>query len=45
MKDSMLSLDIYAWLQENREKIDMLERQIGTKIILENTPIHKIFNT
>lgn len=32
-------------IQENRDKIDMLERQIGTKIILENTPTHKIFNT
>jgi len=32
-------------IQENREKIDMLERQIGTKIILQNTPTHKIFNT
>ena len=32
-------------IQENRDKIDMLERQSGTKIILENTPTHKIFNT
>ena len=32
-------------IQENRDKIDMLERQIGTKIMLENTSINKIFNT
>ncbi len=32
-------------IQENREKIDMLEKQIGTTIILENTPTHEIFNT
>ena len=37
----ILSSDI----QENRDKIDMLERQIGTKIMLENTSIYKSFNT
>ena len=38
---SKLSSDI----QENRDKIDRLERQIGTEIILENTSTHKTFNT
>lgn len=32
-------------IQENRDKIDRLERQIGTEIMLENTSIHKSFNT
>lgn len=32
-------------IQENRDKIDMLERQIGAEIMLENTSTHKIFNT
>ena len=32
-------------IQENRDKIDMLERQIGTTIMLENTSTHKTFNT
>lgn len=32
-------------IQENKDKIDRLERQIGTKIMLENTSIHKTFNT
>lgn len=32
-------------IQENRDKIDTLERQIGTEIILENTSTHKILNT
>lgn len=37
----ILSSDI----QENRDKIDRLEKQIGTEIILENTSIHKSFYT
>jgi hypothetical protein len=37
----ILSSDI----QENRDKIDRLEKQIVTKIILENTPAQKSFNT
>jgi len=37
----ILSSDI----QENRDKIDRLEKQIVTEIILENTPTHKSFNT
>jgi hypothetical protein len=32
-------------IQENRDKIDRLERQIGTKIMLENISIYKSFNT
>jgi len=32
-------------IQENRDKIDMLERQIGAEIMIENTSIHKAFNT
>ncbi len=31
-------------IQENRDKIDMLERHIGTKIMLENTSLHKTLN-
>ena len=37
----ILSTDI----QENRDKIDRLEKQLGTEIILENTSIHKSFYT
>jgi hypothetical protein len=32
-------------IQENRDKIDRLERLIGTDIMIENTSIHKTFNT
>ena len=32
-------------IQENRDRIDILEKQIGTEIILENTSIHKSFIT
>jgi hypothetical protein len=32
-------------IQENRDKIDRLERLIGTEIMLENTSTHKSFNT
>jgi hypothetical protein len=32
-------------IKENRDKIDRLEKQIGTEIILENSSIHKTFNT
>jgi len=32
-------------IQENRDKIDRLEKQIVTEIILENSSIHKTFNT
>jgi hypothetical protein len=32
-------------IQENRDKIDRLEKQIGAEIMLENAPIHKSFNT
>jgi hypothetical protein len=38
---STLSSDI----EENRKKIDKLEKQIGTGIILENTSKHNSFNT
>ncbi|MCH7773729.1 MAG: hypothetical protein IH784_04890 [Bacteroidetes bacterium] len=32
-------------IQENRDKIDRLERQIGTEIMLENISLHKTLNT
>ncbi len=32
-------------IQENRDRIDILEKQIGAEIMLENTSIHKSFIT
>jgi len=37
----ILSSDI----QENRDRIDILEKQIGVKIIMENSPTNKNFST
>jgi len=32
-------------IQENRDKIDRLEKQIGAEVMIENTSIYKTFNT
>ena len=37
----ILSSDI----QENRDRIDILEKQIGVKIMMENSPTNKNFST